>query len=83
MNGNGWGSSTFTRKTNHRGRLTVPMRPSVDVMPTFAMAQKSATISEIQRSHRRQAGRSGTGAVRCIPCRVGRKDSTRPRRAAA
>ena len=53
IQGAGCGSSTLIRKTNGRGKLTTPMRPSVDTTPTRATDQQSATISEIQRSHNR------------------------------
>ena len=55
IHGNGCGSSRVTRNTKARGRLTTPISPIVDATPTRATDQKSATISEIQRSYICQA----------------------------
>ena len=51
------------RNTKGRGRLTTPISPIVETTPTRATDQKSATISEIQRSHSRH-----TKGSRAVPC---------------
>ena len=66
IHGNGCGSSGFIRKTNARGRLTIPMSPSVEATPILATAQKSATISAAQRSTASQAGRWPGARARCL-----------------
>ena len=83
IHGIGCGSSALTRNTKTRGRLTIPMSPSVEATPTLATAQKSAMISEIHRSKSRQVGRCRAGARRSSACIAARSDSTRPRSAAA
>ena len=80
--GVGCGSLRSTRKTKARGRLTTPIRPSVEVTPTRATDQKSATISEIQRSHIVQRSRLGSPS-RCRPCNAVRSEGRRSRSAAA
>ena len=64
----------FMRNTNARGRLTTAISPSVAAMPTRATDQKSATISEIQRSHSCQTNCADV-ASRCIRRNAGRSEA--------
>jgi len=77
IHGMGCGSRASSRKTKGRGRLTTAINPMVAAMPTRATDQKSATISEIHRSHSRHAGASW-GLSRDIARTAGRSDSTSP-----
>ena len=79
--GIGCGSSSDGRKTKPRGRLTSPIRPSVEPIPICAIDQKSATISEIQRSQRSQAGRGRARAPHRPQLRPQRLDEPEQRRA--
>ena len=51
-------------------------------MPSLATDQKSATISEIQRSQQLPGDRAPRARCRLAACSAGRSDSTRPSSAA-
>ena len=60
----GCGSSTLRRKTNgSRQADDADQADALTAMPTRATDQKSATISEIQRSHSCQASIAAPGAT--------------------
>ncbi len=82
IHGKGWGSSRFKRNTNARGSETTPIKPVVAATPTRAQDQKSATISEIHRSHICQGKRSSPLPT-CRARNSGRNEGTKSSSAAA
>ena len=81
IHGIGCGSSALGPEHETRGRLTIPIRPSVEATPTLAIAQKSAMISEIHRSKSRQAAAARrVAALLRVERRAERLDEAEERR---